>query len=127
MSASGQSLVGQTLYARILAHGATPEIGKTGGGVGISSNRVAARRAGRMGAVLDMVCRIGTIAQSTGIGARTIQSAQQLVRLGRAVAASGIVGKRWMSHIDARIEHGNDDSLTFCAGAARGTAVPSQI
>src|SRR5262245_18586233 len=33
MSASGQLLVGQTLYERILAHGATPEIGKTGGGV----------------------------------------------------------------------------------------------
>src|SRR5262249_62064916 len=33
MSASGQLLAGQTLYARILAHGATPEMGNTGGGV----------------------------------------------------------------------------------------------
>jgi hypothetical protein len=33
MSASGQLLVGQTLYERMLAHGATPEICKKGGGV----------------------------------------------------------------------------------------------
>ena len=72
---------------------------------------------------------IRTVAQAGGISARTIQSAQQLVRFGRAVTAIRIVGKGGMSWIDTCVEHGNDDAFAFCAGAARrnSRAIPNLI
>src|SRR5262245_32987998 len=82
-----------------------------------------------MSAVLDMVEWIGTVTQSGGIRAGTIQSAQQLVWFGRAVTAIRIVGKRWMSYINTGIEHGNDDAFTPGAGAPgrHSGAIPNLI
>src|SRR4029077_3396386 len=96
---------------------------------GISPNGVSARCAGGMRAVIDLVCWVRTIAQSGGISAGTIQYTEQLVRFGAAVTASRIVGKRGMSWIQARVEHGNDDAFALRARAARrhSGAIPNLI
>ena len=85
---------------------------------GVGSHSIAARRARRMRAVIDLVCWVRAVAQSGRISAGTIQNTEQLVRFGGAVAAVRIVGKGRMGRIQARVEHGNDNAFALGAGAA---------
>src|SRR5262245_47899240 len=82
-----------------------------------------------MSAVGNGIYWIRAIAQAICVCAGTVQNAQQLVWLGRAVAAACVVRKGGMSGINPGVEHREDHPLASGAGATwwHGAAVPNLI